>query len=141
MPKERKAKNFLPKPIYPGGPKAMNTFIANELKYPEEARQNRIEGTVVIRLDINYKGTVTAAHVKSSLGYGCDEEAQRVGMLLNFTVNGQYRRGKLLFHKNLNIHFRLPKPKVQATKIQYQITKETKESSSASYNYTITLPD
>ena len=141
MPKERKAKNFLPKPIYPGGPKAMNTFIAQELKYPDEARRNQIEGTVVLRLDINYKGTVTAAHVKSSLGYGCDEEAQRVALMLDFKVNGQFRRGKLLFHKNLNIHFRRPKPKAQATKIQYQITKETEESSSSSYNYTITLDD
>ena len=31
MQRERKAKNFLPTPVYPGGPKAMKEFIAKKL--------------------------------------------------------------------------------------------------------------
>ena len=142
MPKERKAKNFLPKPISPGGQKAMSAFISSKLQYPEEALNHRVEGTVALRLGINYKGIVTDATVKSSLGHGCDEEAQRIAKLLRFTVTGQFRKGKVLFHKNLNIHFRLPKvKKQQGTTINYNITKEGKASASHSYNYTITLPD
>ncbi len=142
MQKERKAKNFLPKASYPGGPSALKQFIASHLKYPEEAKKHNIEGTVVLRVDIDYKGKVIASRVKSSLGYGCDEEAQRVVGLLQFEVNSKVRKGKILFHKNMNIHFKMSKkPRVQ-TQLAYRITKkqETENpSASGSYHYTITI--
>jgi len=153
MQRERKPKNFLPKPIYRGGPKAMSKFIGENLKYPPEALKNKVEGTVVIRLAINYKGKVTGSKIKSGLGSGCDEEAQRVVSLLEFDVDSKVRKGKILFHKNINIRFRLPKEKPVSkkkaeprskTQLSYtittkkEVTKKTPQRSS-SYSYTIKI--
>ena len=120
----------------------MKKFIYANLKYPEEARKNKIEGTVVLRIGIDYKGNVIDSKVKSSLGYGCDEEAQRVVGLLKYEVNNKVRRGKVLFHKILNIHFKVAKKATSTTEISYQITKKKEEkspSNSGSIDYTITI--
>lgn len=142
MQHEKKAKNFLPKAIYPGGTQALRKFIKDNLKYPETALEQGVEGTVVLRADIDYKGNVLGSKIKSSLGYGCDEEAQRVVSLLKFEVKEKIRKGKILFHKNLNIHFKLPKRKSTQTTLTYQIKKKKKpesQTTSGSYSYTITI--
>ena len=141
MQREKKAKNFLPKASYPGGSTALRAFIQEHLTYPSKAVAAKVEGTVVLRLDIDYKGNVKGSKVKSSLGYGCDEEAQRVVNLLKFEIDQKLRKGKILFHKNINIHFKLPKTK-PTTELTYQITKkksENKKKVQPSYSYTITI--
>lgn len=106
MKKERKADSFLQTPVYPGGDKAMRDFISRHIQYPPVARVEKIEGTVRLRLDINHQGMVTAAKIVSSVGYGCDEEAQRVVKLLHFEVSSS-RRVRSILHKTINIHFKL----------------------------------
>ncbi len=107
MKKEAKSKNFIPKPEYKGGPKAMSAFIYEQLKYPKEAFENKIEGTVVIKAEINYKGIVIGAKIISGLGFGCDEEAIRVIRLLKFDID-KIRNLKVTFFKTFNIHYKLP---------------------------------
>ena len=143
MQKERKAKNFLPKLVYKGGPRAMSKFIANHLQYPKEALDKKVEGTVRIKLDIDYKGKVKEGHIMSGLGHGCDEEALRVVKLLQWELDKPIRKGKFLFHKTVNIRFKLPVKKEQpksSTKVSYQIVKapsKKKEQPKKSYSYTI----
>ena len=108
MARERKPKNFIPKPEYKGGPKAMSDFIASQMRYPKEALESGIEGTVVLRIRIDYKGRVLGSELRSKLGYGCDEEARRLVRLLKFEVKQKVRGGKVLYHKKINIHFHLP---------------------------------
>ena len=110
----------------------MSQFIAANLKYPEEALSNRIEGTVVTKIDISYKGKVVAARVLSALGHGCDAEAKRVVKLLEFDIESKIRKGKVLYHKTINIHFRLPETKsdAQSTQYNYQIVPTQKGKSS-----------
>lgn len=143
MKKEAKDKHFLKKPIYDGGPKAMKAFIAENLRYPKEALENKISGTVYIRYDIDHQGNVTQAKVIKGIGCGCDEEAQRLAMLLKFHVP-KNRGIRVVFHKNIQIHFRLPKkkPVVPSAPVQYVYTKKKKESEtpeSKNGGYTITL--
>lgn len=108
MKKERKEKHFVKKPIYEGGPKAIKKFISDNLQYPEEALEKGIEGTVSLKYDIDYKGRVVEVKVIGGLGYGCDEEAIRLVRMLQFQVP-RSRGVKVLFHKSMQIHFRLPK--------------------------------
>jgi len=124
----------------------MSAFIRKELRYPNEALEAKIEGTVVVRAAIDYKGKVIQTQVKSSVGHGCDKEAERVVALLEFEVD-MPRRGKILFHKTLNINFRLPKKKSKApvkpvgqssVQLRYEVTKK-KKGAPPSYSYTITL--
>ena len=117
MKKAKKDKNFIKKPIYPGGNKALKEFIKKELKYPAEALKNKIEGVVPVRYTINKKGKVVDTQVLLHLGHGCDEEAERIIRLLKFHVP-KNRNIKVHFHKKLNIRFKLPKK--QSLKIVYE---------------------
>lgn len=149
MKKERKEKHFIQKPTYRGGHAALKQFIASELKYPKEAIENKTEGTVFLRYDINYKGDVVDVHILSSLSKPCDEEATRLVRLLKFEVP-KTRKVKVLFHKKIQIHFKLPKakpaPKPKPATTQYQYTtvpsKKTELSSNtkkSGYSYTIRI--
>ncbi len=124
MKKERKPESFLRKPTYKGGPKAMRAFIGENLKYPHAARAAGIEGTVRLRIDISHQGKVTATKVLSSLGHGCDEEAIRVVELLRFEIP-KLRKLRAVFHKTINIHFRLAaneKENPSTGQIQYTVS-------------------
>jgi TonB family protein len=144
--KERKDKHFIKNPIYRGGRDALQKFIVTHLKYPKEALEKKIEGTVSLKYTIDYKGKVIESHIISGLGYGCDEEAMRLANMLRFEVPKTSRKVRVHFHKDLHIHFRLPK-KNPAKQLQmtYQYTKKSSESKSGkvdsdgSYSYTITV--
>ena len=144
MQKERKDKHFIKKPVYEGGLKALRAFISENKKYPEEALKARIEGTVYLKYTIDYKGNVIEAKVIKSVGHGCDEEAIRVVKLLKFKVP-KNRGVRVKFHKNIQIHFRLPKekPQPQQTQISYTLTsskkKEEKPEEKKSTSYTIQI--
>ncbi|MCB0572704.1 MAG: energy transducer TonB [Phaeodactylibacter sp.] len=151
MPKEKKDKHFIKKPIYPGGPRAMKAFIGQNMQYPPEALSNKVEGTVYINYTIDYQGKVTDAKVIAGLGHGCDEEAARLVRLLQFEVP-KARGVKVQFHNDIQIHFRLPRKKAAPAKpsgtLQYSYTEKKKErdtetkgkGQSGGYSYTITLP-
>lgn len=146
MAKEKKEKHFVQKPIYPGGPKALRTFITKHLRYPEAAREAGVEGTVVVRYTIDYQGEVIETKVISGLHKACDEEAVRLVKLLKFRVPKQKRSGKIQFHKSIKIHFKKPKVKApQPTAVQYEIKPASKPTDSdegkkgGSYSYTISF--
>ncbi|MCS7035930.1 MAG: energy transducer TonB [Saprospiraceae bacterium] len=153
MERNKKDKDFVHQPEYPGGPKAMSQFIYSQLRYPPEALAAGVEGRVVVECDISDAGEVVATRVLKGLGYGCDEEAVRVVRLLRFRVK-RTRGLRLLFHKKIHVQFKRPQPQpapppVQTMTIQYQIVPEapTPGSSlpqtSTAYEYTIswTPPD
>lgn len=71
-------------PEFPGGGKAMFKYLATELKYPEEARDLRIQGAVYVAFTVDTNGSIVDALVMRGIGGGCDEEALRV-------VNGMPR--------------------------------------------------
>ncbi len=61
---------IMPEPV--GGTNA----IQRKVRYPEQAREDGIEGTVKVKAFIDKFGEVTKAEVVDSLGYGCDEAAR-----------------------------------------------------------------
>ena len=146
MKKEHKAENFLPKPIYPGGPRKIGVFIRENLRYPEDAIKHNVDGTVRIKIEIDYRGKVIGSNILSGLSPSCDEEAKRVVSLLEFHVEQKLRRGKIRFHKTLNIRFKLSdiKPKIQPIILNYEIiksvpkiSKDKPKPSGKSYNFTL----
>lgn len=60
------------------GNKAYKSYLEDNIRYPEAARENSIEGTVVLQLSIDPSGAISNIDIKRSLGYGCDEEAIRL---------------------------------------------------------------
>jgi TonB family protein len=159
MNKERKDKHFLHKPLHEGGSASIKKLVIQNLQYPKEALESRVEGTVHLRYEINHKGIVTGAKIISGIGYGCDEEAVRLVKLLQFQI-AKNRGVKAIFHKTISIHFKMPKqvpvkevpPPPQLSHIEFNYTIQTtpKDSTAArtapapdkatsSYNYIIQL--
>ncbi|MEZ4994232.1 MAG: energy transducer TonB [Saprospiraceae bacterium] len=147
MKKEKKEKDFLHKPTYPGGIKAIRRLIREQLQYPEAAQAAGVEGTVYLRYTIDHLGKVIAAKVISGLGYGCDEEALRLVYLLQFEVP-KNRKVRVLFHRSIQIHFRFPKIRNKQTEtavptqVQYHYTSNKKDDpedkdQNQIYSYTI----
>lgn len=65
-------------PEFPGGMEAMMKFVADNVKYPEEAKDKNIKGRVFVGFVVEKDGSVINAKVLRGIGGGCDEEALRV---------------------------------------------------------------
>ncbi len=69
-------------PEFPGGREALMSFIIKEMKYPEEARLNRIEGTVYLKFTVDKTGKIKDIEVLRSPGESLTKEAIRVLKLM-----------------------------------------------------------
>lgn len=65
-------------PEYPGGTDQLFAYIAQNINYPALARENNIQGTVLLYFDINKDGSCTNVQVAKDPGAGCGQEALRV---------------------------------------------------------------
>ncbi|HYH56646.1 MAG TPA: TonB family protein, partial [Anseongella sp.] len=65
-------------PAFPGGKEAIIKHIVTKFRYPKEARENNVEGTIEIGFVVDKEGNVTNPEVLKGLGKGCDEELIRV---------------------------------------------------------------
>lgn len=66
------------RPQFPGGETALYQFLANNVKYPEDAMANNVQGTVWVQFIIDKKGNVTNVKVVRSVDPSLDKEAVRV---------------------------------------------------------------
>lgn len=105
--KKKPNKPFLHVPKVTGGKKTFAAFLAENLVYPEEALQNRIEGNVHLAYEVDDNGIVTSARVIKGLGFGLDEEALRLIRLLRFE-KVKNRGIRLRSSGKTSIPFRLP---------------------------------
>ncbi len=69
-------------PAYPGGDDARIAFLVQNIKYPEQAKKNGIQGKVFVTFVIETDGSITNVKVLRGIGGGCDEEAARVIKLM-----------------------------------------------------------
>lgn len=138
MSKQSRKSDFIHRPEYPGGSRALMEFIQKNIQYPEEALKNNIQGNVLTEIDIDYQGNVSAAKVLNGLGYGCDEEALRVCKLFKFS-SPKNKGVRISVRKKITIHFRLPVS--NDAKLQYTLKKEKiqkpEKPSGDTYSYTI----
>lgn len=58
-------------------------FVYKNVKYPPEARANKVEGTAVITFVVETDGSVSSSRIVRGLDMGCGEEALRVVNLMN----------------------------------------------------------
>ncbi len=90
--------------------KKMLDFIYANISYPSSARQNGIEGTVVIQFVIDKIGNIINPKIVRGIGGGCGEEALRVVKLMNKMddrwIPGKQRGSPVKVQFNLPIKFR-----------------------------------
>lgn len=107
MKKEKKDKDFVKAAYFEGGRAGIEAYVKKELRYPKEALEAKVEGTVSVRYTVDYKGKVIEAAIISGLGHGCDEEALRIIRGMEFRVPNDGKI-KSRYSNKLHIHFRLP---------------------------------
>jgi len=96
-------------PQYPGGESELLTFVYKNLKYPESAIKNKIQGKVIVRFVITELGEVDKVEVVRSLQTKCDKEAIRVVKLFpKFTPGKQNGKNSKIWY-TLPITFKLEK--------------------------------
>ena len=61
-----------------GGIKVWEAYLKKQLKYPKAAKENKIQGTVVIEFTIHINSTVSDLKVFKSVEKSLDEEALRL---------------------------------------------------------------
>ena len=83
--------NQPPQPF--GGGSWMREFICNEMEYPEEAMENKTEGTVEVVITVLPDGKTTNYRIKEGVSPELDEEALRICKLILFhpaVMSGNY---------------------------------------------------
>jgi len=105
--KKIKNKSFLRIPEFPGGKEAYLQFVKENIKYPDQALANKIEGLVYVKYKVNNIGEVLDVEVTKGIGYGCDEEAVRVIRMMSYEP-ARNRGVKMKAEMKTRIHFKLP---------------------------------
>ncbi|MEZ4933545.1 MAG: TonB family protein [Saprospiraceae bacterium] len=85
----------------------MLEFVFSNIKYPKEAKEKGIQGTVVVKFIIEKDGSIADAEIARSIGGGCDEEVLKVVYLMpNWTPGKQGGKAvRTVF--NLPVKFKL----------------------------------
>ncbi|HOF45859.1 MAG TPA: energy transducer TonB [Bacteroidales bacterium] len=92
-------------PEFIGGPDALYAFLQKNLEYPQSARDNNIEGTVLIEFVVERNGSVSNAKVIVPLFPACDQEAIRVVQMLPKWKPGEQMGKPVRVYFNLPIKF------------------------------------
>lgn len=138
-------KKFIHLPQFPGGKTAFQEFIRTNLRYPKEALENKIEGTVHVLYHVDGLGNVLDCLVTRGIGYGCDEEAVRIIMMMKYE-KAKNRGLRVTAAMRTRISFKLPK--TTDFQIEYSLiekpgkdsqVKPTKPAAGESYGYTISF--
>jgi len=82
-------------PQFPGGEDSLYSFIYSNLRYPQEAIDNGIEGRVFITFVIEKDGSITNIKIRRDIGYGCGEEAVRVLKMMPKWIPGKDHLGNI----------------------------------------------
>jgi len=89
-------------PEFPGGRESLNAFLKENIRYPEAARKERLEGTVYVTFTVEPDGTISDPRILRDIGGGCGKEVQRVVSLMPRWIPGK------LHGETVRVQFTLP---------------------------------
>lgn len=95
------------KPEFPGGEAAMFQWISKNVKYPEIAKENGVQGKVFVQFVINKEGKVTDVQVIRGVDPSLDKEAVRVIQSMPAWKPGKQRGKPVKVSFQLPINFKL----------------------------------
>ena len=94
-------------PEFVGGTEALMRYLRAHLRYPSEALRAQAEGRVYVSFVVQADGTIADISVPKGLGYGLDEEAQRVVRQMPAWAPGQQAHHAVPVRFTLPITFRI----------------------------------
>ena len=83
------------------------SFISTHLKYPEEAKKEGLEGTVIVSFVIDKEGQVKDPFVLKDIGGGCGDEALSILQNMPLWEAGKHEGAKVNVKLNLPVKFTL----------------------------------
>lgn len=95
-------------PDFPGGVEELYRYLGKNIQYPPLARENSIEGKVVLTFVVDKDGKIS--NIESAgkkLGWGCDEEAIRVVKSMPAWTPGKQNGKPVIVKYTLPIRFQL----------------------------------
>lgn len=95
-------------PGYPGGVPELMKFLQKNIRYPSLARENGLEGKVIVKFYVDTDGTVRDPTVlKDNVGGGCGDEAIRVVKSMPKWTPGSQRGKPVKVYYTLPVTFKL----------------------------------
>ena len=87
--------------------RALLTHLLKHLRYPAMARENGVEGLVVVQFVVEKNGQITDAKVVRDIGAGCSQEALRVVNNMPEWTPGKQRGREVRVQYSLPVKFAL----------------------------------
>lgn len=94
-------------PAFPGGDQALQAYLQKNIRYPAAARENGIEGTVVLQFVVNTDGSISDIKPLREVGGGATEEAIRVVKSMPKWTPGNNNGVNVPVYFNLPVTFQL----------------------------------
>lgn len=94
-------------PEFPGGMDALYKYLAQNIKYPQLARDNNITGKVYVTFVVERDGSIANPKVLRDIGGGCGAEAIRVIKSMPKWTPGKQRGKAVRVQFNLPVNFSL----------------------------------
>lgn len=94
-------------PQFIGGEFALLKFLADNIKYPENAMKNKTSGKVIVGIDISKNGNVDNIRIDTGINPDLDDEALRVLSLIKNYLPGKKNGIDVNCHISIPITFRL----------------------------------
>jgi TonB family protein len=98
-------------PQFTGGDEARVAYLQKAISYPEQARKDKIEGTVYVTFVIEKDGKISNAKVLRGIGGGCDEVALNAIQNMPTWIPGKQRGEPVRVQFNMPIKFTLDNSK------------------------------
>lgn len=94
-------------PVYPGGDEALKQLIIDNVKYPEQAMKDKVQGKVYVTFVVNENGGVQDAKVVRGVNSELDAEALRVVKLMEKWTPGKEKGKPVKVSYTIPIQFAL----------------------------------
>ncbi len=94
-------------PSFPGGDAARKKYLARNLRYPSQAAEDGIQGTVYVSFVVKTNGSLSDIKIIKGIGGGCDQEALRVVKKMPAWNPGYQNGRKVAVLFNMPVYFKL----------------------------------
>lgn len=94
-------------PEFPGGEEKLYKYLRDNLKYPDMATQQNIQGKVYVQFVVEKDGSIANPKVLRDIGGGCGDEALRVVRAMPKWNPGIQRTKKVRVQYTLPVNFQL----------------------------------
>lgn len=100
---------------FPGGQSAMIKWMCNNIRYPQEAVENNIQGRVVVKFIIEKDGYVSNIEISKGVNPLLDAEACRLVSKMPRWIPGEDHgeRVRTCFYLPVNFQFSVPDPETE----------------------------